>query len=613
MARFGFVGPSYQSQSVNADDQLCQNWYPETLETGQGKSNMVLYPTPGLTLFSDVGAGLPPVGVRGSINWNNSQAPTVLGRYFAVIDTRLFEFFSDGTFFQYTVPGGLGAVGPVSFAASGTELMFTVSGSLYHFVGNQASYTILKITAGPPGIGQSAQVAYVDGFFVVWATNSNRVSVSAIGDGTTWPGLSTTLISVFPDNLVSMLSDHRELWLFGTKQIAVYYNSGNFPFPLDVVSGGFIEGSTIATWSPARLDNSIFWLGGDERGNAVVWRANGYTPTRVSNHAVENAIQGYAIRDDAIGYAYQDQGHPFYVLRFPNADHTWVYDVATQMWHERMWLNNDGSFSAHHSQNHAFVFGKHLVGDWATQKVYQMGIGFLDDAGNPIVRKRRAPHISQEMEWTFHHQMQLDMETNQGVVTGPAVATANTLNDSSLNQWLMTIDSIGLLHTAPTSGGTPGFLFLNDPGNTTSWQIVVSTLGVLQVVPVSLGAYPTSLQMNSTPNPPSNGFALTVTTFGLIQITPAAPFPTIRQPQITLRWSDDGGHTWSNDHTISTGDPTTLFKTRVIWRRLGRSRDRIYEVQAQDPVPWRLIDAYLLATPGFTPTERLVKQYGKSA
>jgi hypothetical protein len=223
------------------------------------------------------------------------------------------------------------------------------------------------------------------------------------------------------------------------------------------------------------------------------------------------------------------------------------------------------------------------------------------------------------MEWTFHHQLMVDMETNQGTVISPAVATANTLADSTTAQWLMTINSLGLIQTAPTSGGVPGALFLNDPGNTTSWQIIVSTLGVLQVIPAPFNpAYPLSLAMNSTPNPPTNGFTLTVTTFGLIQITPAAPFPTQRPPQLFLRWSDDGGHTWSNSYARSTGSipgsgDQQGFKTRVLWRRLGRSRDRIYEVTAQDAVVWRLIDSYLLASPGFTPTERLVKQYGKSA
>jgi len=57
-------------------------------------------------------------------------------------------------------------------------------------------------------------------------------------------------------------------------------------------------------------------------------------------------------------------------------------------------------------------------------------------------------------------------------------------------------------------------------------------------------------------------------------------------PQVILRWSDDGGHTWSNEHPRSMG---MIGETgqRVIWRRLGMTeklRDRVYEISGTDPV-----------------------------
>jgi len=48
-------------------------------------------------------------------------------------------------------------------------------------------------------------------------------------------------------------------------------------------------------------------------------------------------------------------------------------------------------------------------------------------------------------------------------------------------------------------------------------------------------------------------------------------------PQIMLQWSDDGGYTWSNEYWVTTG-ALGNFKTRAIWRRLGRSRDRVFRV-----------------------------------
>jgi hypothetical protein len=63
-------------------------------------------------------------------------------------------------------------------------------------------------------------------------------------------------------------------------------------------------------------------------------------------------------------------------------------------------------------------------------------------------------------------------------------------------------------------------------------------------------------------------------------------------PQAMLQWSNDGGHTWSNEHWASIGKIGST-KTRVIWRRLGQARDRIYRVMISDPVKVTLIGAQL--------------------
>lgn len=54
-------------------------------------------------------------------------------------------------------------------------------------------------------------------------------------------------------------------------------------------------------------------------------------------------------------------------------------------------------------------------------------------------------------------------------------------------------------------------------------------------------------------------------------------------PQAMLRWSDDGGHTWSNEYWQPIGKIGQT-KARAIWRRLGSARDRVFEVTITDPV-----------------------------
>jgi hypothetical protein len=107
----------------------------------------------------------------------------------------------------------------------------------------------------------------------------------------------------------------------------------------------------------------------------MAWRFDGYRPVRISTHAQEYEWSTYSTISDAVAYAYQDQGHAFYVLYFPTVSKTWVYDTATQLWHERgYWDATVGAYTAHRSWWHVFAFGKHLVGDWKTGTIYEMKI-----------------------------------------------------------------------------------------------------------------------------------------------------------------------------------------------------------------------------------------------
>ena len=66
-------------------------------------------------------------------------------------------------------------------------------------------------------------------------------------------------------------------------------------------------------------------------------------------------------------------------------------------------------------------------------------------------------------------------------------------------------------------------------------------------------------------------------------------------PQAMLRWSNDGGSTWSNEHWTSIGK-IGAYQNRAIWRRLGWSRDRIFEVSISDPIKAVVVSANLKAS-----------------
>jgi hypothetical protein len=65
-------------------------------------------------------------------------------------------------------------------------------------------------------------------------------------------------------------------------------------------------------------------------------------------------------------------------------------------------------------------------------------------------------------------------------------------------------------------------------------------------------------------------------------------------PQCMMRWSNDGGFSWSNEHWRSIGAAGDT-KNRAKWNRLGRARDRVYELNFSDPTPRDIIGATLFA------------------
>src|SRR5207249_5674209 len=114
--------------------------------------------------------------------------------------------------------------------------------------------------------------------------STNTFQVSNPEDATTWSGLSISQVAVFSDQLLACIVSSRLLWVFGAKRAVVYYTAGFPIFPLAVVNGGFLEVGIIAQFSVARVatvhGTTMAWLGGDERGAAVVSVANGFTPQR---------------------------------------------------------------------------------------------------------------------------------------------------------------------------------------------------------------------------------------------------------------------------------------------------------------------------------------------
>jgi len=537
------LGSSYVIRSVNAADNRMVNLYPEVIPEG-GKEPAYLQRCPGLTVKATVGTG----PIRGVYS---------LGSYLYVVSGS--EFYRLTTTYAANKIGDVTGIGPVSIADNGTQIFIACNPDGYIY--NTDTLAFAQIT--DPDFPGAVNVGYLDGYFVFNEPNSQRVWVTALLDGLSVDPLDFASAEGSPDGLVSLIIDHREAWLFGTNSVEVWYNSGDPDFPLSRIQGAYNEIGCIAPYSVAKMDNSVFWLGADARGQGIVYRANGYQGVRISTHAVEFAIQGYGNLADAVGYTYQQDGHTFYVLNFTDADTTWVFDAATGAWHERAGFRN-GDFKRHRGNCHARFNGVPIIGDYQNGKVYEFDLDIYADDGQTQkwLRSWRAlAPGANDLKRTTHHSLQIDCETG-----------------------------VGLAGRDQFDG--PGMILLEDDG-----RILLENNGTI----VNIGTLGTELLEEITTE---DGDTIYVTgydgsTSGFLLLEDQSPAVLGANPQLMLRWSDDGGHTWNGERQVSMGR-VGQYGTRVIFRRLGMTlklRDRVYEISGTDPVKVAIMGAELQISP----------------
>lgn len=371
---------------MNVDAERSINLYPEVVDSGTPKVKTWLVGTPGLRGYLNFGQNHGgPVRALYALN----------GRAFAVVGMVFYEFFAN----RKAIWRGDVAVdgNPASICSNGTagNQIFIVSGGHgYIFRLDDNSY--VELGTDPAIVNPNylytpnfpypcAMGAFLDGYFIGLLAHSRQFRLSALEDGTSWDGLDVGEVSDAADDLRALAVTHRELWLFGEHSTHPWYNSGVASFPFQPISGVYIEHGILAPYSVVMLDNTLFWLGSDRLGTGIVWRANGYTPQRVSTHAVEYWLKQKGRLDRSIAYAYQDEGHSFYHLYVPDAETSWTYDVATGFWHERAtWDPDELRWEPHLSRCHCYAFGRHLVGDRSSGQVYEMSLDLFDEDITPL-------------------------------------------------------------------------------------------------------------------------------------------------------------------------------------------------------------------------------------
>lgn len=370
-----------------AGQELLVNVYPR--QAVGGKYPFTLINTPGLAFFCE----LPTFPVK--------ALHTINERAFAVTPTKLYEIYKNGSFVER---GSIDLTGLVSIDDNGKQLVMVDGNKGYYYDLEQSETKQITLE----GFYPSATVTYQDGYFIFERKGTGQFFISDLLSVQFSP-LDFATAEGQPDNLNAVLSDHRELFLFGSETIEVWYNSGAADFPFERNQGAFIEKGCAAPYSISKVNNTVYFVGSD----LMVYQMSGYTPVRISTHAVEQTFKETDL-SDAFSYTYHDQGQLFYVLTIPSKNLTWCYDISTGAWH----IRESYQFGRHQSNCSIFFASKTLVGDFQNGRIYQMTGNYYTDDGEPIIRTFVLPTVNQGREFITIDSLEFDMSSGVGLVSG---------------------------------------------------------------------------------------------------------------------------------------------------------------------------------------------------
>jgi len=473
--RVPFIDGFYEDASRGFDYQRCINLYPIYSESGTSKSQAHLVGTPGKRIITTVVPN-KGAGCRGLYS-------TSTGRMFGVWGDTLYEINSAGFASDRNPSLRLSTLaGNVSMSDNGTQLIIVtgVSGYILTLASN-----VFQIISDADYPTTANQVIFHDSYFIVSVPNSKRFYISDINDGTSWNALDFASINSSPDNIIGLIRNKNDIWLFGEKSIEIWQNIGNADFPYLRVSNASQMIGTDNPWTIQTIKDSVYWLGSNKDGYGAVWRSEGYNSVIVSTDSINRKISEVGTRDDSIAYTYQENGHFFYVICVVGVG-TFCYDATTNKWHERAyWSTETGAWDRDRANYHSFAFGKNYIGFSGDDKLYTLDPDYYLDGTDQIRRLRTGSHIAEENKQIRFNSVELEMARGVGLETGQG-----------------------------------------------------------------------------------------------------------SDPQVMHRYSNDGGHTWSNEQWRSLGAGGN-YKARARWMSQGTGRDRVLEFAVSDPVKVDMMDIYI--------------------
>lgn len=378
---------SGKARSVQFASEGLVNWFTETNES---TGDLNLYGRPGLTLFSDISSS----PVYGLYFWKTN--------IYAVIGDYLYSVDNLGGHIQIGLLGTI--TNNVMMFDNSNELVITnpSNGSTYTY---DLINGLRPIT--DPSFRNPSSGTFLDGYAIFSERDTNVVFISAVNDARDYSALDFTSADANSRPLVRVFGTLKYLWAFGQQAIQIFQNT-DASFPFQDLSGSTLQQGCGATLSVAQIKNILFWLGED----GSIWSFLS-APKKISTYSIEDRISKLNGVADAFAFCFTEAGHDFYCITFPN-NFTIVYDISEDKWYDwKTFESNQLNINCH-----VFAFGKNIVGDSLTGKLYYLDLDAYSDNGVVIEGIITTPNYFNETNMVFIDRFEIRFEAGVGLLSG---------------------------------------------------------------------------------------------------------------------------------------------------------------------------------------------------
>lgn len=275
----------------------------------------------------------------------------------------------------------------VSWDTNGTQLIYSNGGQM----------VITTVNGTPVAVSDAdapMQVPYVmihDQYAIATIKDTSTFQISEVGELDQWRAQDIFSAESKPDIILAGSVSKDGVFLYGPRSTEFWINDGVTPFSR--VRGLSLDRGIGAAYSLAQWGDERFWL--DEKRQPV--RATLQGVTEIDNPYLRD-FQALISVQDAVGEVMVVDGWPLWVLSFPLANRTFVYNIKQNDWSEwGQWDTENAVYRRFigHTYAYAKAWGFHVVGDYRNGMLYKLTRGVYRDNDEDIVRSvRRTGYIT---------------------------------------------------------------------------------------------------------------------------------------------------------------------------------------------------------------------------